>query len=67
VTVLTAEHLRTIYRALRPLGYLGSTIPKDFGGAGLSHVDYGLLLEALAAGPVVLGDGLRDALDPKHE
>ena len=45
-----------MYRALRPLGYLGSTIKKDYGGAGLSYVDYGLLLEALAAGPVVLGE-----------
>ena len=53
---LGPEHLRTIYKELAPLGYLGSTIPKEFGGAGLSYVDYGLLLEALAAGPVVLGE-----------
>jgi alkylation response protein AidB-like acyl-CoA dehydrogenase len=53
---LTPEQLRTIYRALAPRGYLGSTIPKALGGAGLSYVDYGLLLEALAAGPVVLGE-----------
>ena len=53
---LSAEDLRVIYRALTPLGYLGSTISKDVGGAGLSYVDYGLLLEALARGPVVLGE-----------
>src|SRR5204863_7213053 len=53
---LTPAHLRTIYAELAPLGYLGSTIPNEFGGAGLSYVDYGLLLEALAAGPVVLGE-----------
>lgn len=53
---LGADALRTIFRALAPLGYLGSTIPREFGGAGLSYVDYGLLLEALAAGPVVLGE-----------
>ena len=53
---LTPEHLRTIYTELAPLGYLGSTIPRDVGGAGLSYVDYGLLLEALAAGPVALGE-----------
>lgn len=53
---LAPEHLRTMYRALAPLGYLGSTIPKELGGAGLTYVDYGLLLEALAAGPVVLGE-----------
>ena len=53
---LGAEHLRTIYKALKPLGYLGSTISPEFGGAGLSYADYGLLLEALARGPVVLGE-----------
>jgi alkylation response protein AidB-like acyl-CoA dehydrogenase len=53
---LTVEQWRTIYRALRPLGYLGSTISPDFGGAGLSYVDYGLLLESLAEGPLVLGE-----------
>ncbi|HZS82931.1 MAG TPA: acyl-CoA dehydrogenase family protein [Stellaceae bacterium] len=53
---LGAEAWRGIYRALQPLGYLGSTIPEDLGGAGLSYVDYGLLLEALAEGPVILGE-----------
>src|SRR5690348_14797451 len=40
----------------KKLGYLGSTLPQEAGGAGLSYIDYGLLLEALAAGPVVLGE-----------
>lgn len=53
---LSAAEMRNIYRGLAPLGYVGSTIPKDAGGAGLSYVDYGLLLEALAAGPVLLGE-----------
>ncbi|HEV8616065.1 MAG TPA: acyl-CoA dehydrogenase family protein [Methylomirabilota bacterium] len=53
---LSADDLRRVYKALTPLGYLGSTISKDFGGAGMSYVDYGLLLEALARGPVVLGE-----------
>ena len=53
---LSAEDWRAIYRALAPLGYLGSTIPSDLGGAGLSYVDYGLLLEALAEGPLLLGE-----------
>lgn len=53
---LTAEQIREIYRGLRPLGYLGSTLPESAGGAGMSHVDYGLLLEALAHGPVLLGE-----------
>src|SRR5690349_18632574 len=53
---LSAEQMRALYRGLAPLGYLGSTLPQEAGGAGLSYIDYGLLLEALAAGPVVLGE-----------
>jgi butyryl-CoA dehydrogenase len=53
---LSADDMRRISKALKPLGYLGSTIPAEFGGAGLSYVDYGLLLEALAAGPAILGE-----------
>lgn len=53
---LAAEAWRTIYRALRPLGYLGSTIPRELGGGGLSYVNYGMLLEELAAGPLLLGE-----------
>ncbi len=53
---LDAAAWRTIYHALKPLGYLGSTIPQAMGCAGLSYVDYGLLLEELAAGPVLLGE-----------
>jgi alkylation response protein AidB-like acyl-CoA dehydrogenase len=53
---LTPDQIRAIYKALAPLGYLGGTLPEDDGGAGMSYVDYGLLLEALAHGPVVLGE-----------
>jgi alkylation response protein AidB-like acyl-CoA dehydrogenase len=53
---LGAEDVRRCLRALQPLGYLGSTIPKDLGGAGLSYVAYGMLLEALARGPVLFGE-----------
>ena len=53
---LDIEGVRAIYRGLAPLGYLGSTIPRDAGGAGMSYVDYGLLLEALAASPVLLSE-----------
>jgi alkylation response protein AidB-like acyl-CoA dehydrogenase len=53
---LTAAQTRTIYTALAPLGYLGGTLPEDSGGGGMDYVDYGLLLEALAHGPVVLGE-----------
>lgn len=53
---LSAAQWRTIYQALRPTGYLGSTISLDLGGAGMSYVDYGLLLETLAEGPLALGE-----------
>lgn len=53
---LSAEQVRALYRGLAPLGYVGSTVPKDAGGAGLNYVSYGLLLEALAPGPVVLSE-----------
>jgi alkylation response protein AidB-like acyl-CoA dehydrogenase len=53
---LTAAQVRAIYKALAPLGYLGGTLPEADGGGGMSYVDYGLLLEALAHGPVVLGE-----------
>jgi len=51
---LGADAMRGLYRGLAPLGYLGSTIPRESGGAGLSYIDYGLLLEALGGSPVVL-------------
>jgi alkylation response protein AidB-like acyl-CoA dehydrogenase len=53
---LSAEAYRQGLRALQPLGYLGSTIPRDLGGAGLSYVQYGMLLEAVARGPVLFGE-----------
>lgn len=53
---ISAAQWREMYRALAPFGYLGSTIPREFGGAGLSYVQYGLLLEELARGPVLLGE-----------
>lgn len=53
---LTADDVRTCLRALQPVGYLGSTISKEFGGAGLSYVAYGMLLEALARGPLLFGE-----------
>jgi len=53
---LGGEDVKRIYRTLAPLGYVGSTISRDLGGAGMSFVDYGLLLEALGESPVVLGE-----------
>jgi alkylation response protein AidB-like acyl-CoA dehydrogenase len=53
---LSGDDWHTIYRALSPLGYLGSTVPRELGGSGMSYLDYGLLLEALGEGPLVLGE-----------
>ena len=53
---LTAAQIKQIYKSLIPTGYLGSTISRDLGGAGLSFVDYGLLLEALGPSPVLLAE-----------
>ena len=53
---LSLADLQELYGKLAPTGYVGSTIPKEAGGAGLSYVDYGLLLEALAAAPIILAE-----------
>jgi alkylation response protein AidB-like acyl-CoA dehydrogenase len=53
---LGLSDLQELYRGLAPTGYVGSTIPQDAGGAGLSYVDYGLLLAALAASPIILSE-----------
>ncbi len=51
---LDSTQMKTIYKGLAPLGLLGSTISKDLGGAGMSYVDYGLMLKELAKGPVIM-------------
>ncbi|HRD88436.1 MAG: acyl-CoA dehydrogenase [Candidatus Accumulibacter sp.] len=33
----------TIYREMGAMGFLGPTIPPEYGGAGLGHVSYGLI------------------------
>lgn len=53
---LSNAEMRSLYKAFAPMGYLGSTIPKEAGGAGLSYLRYGLLLEALGSSPVMLGE-----------
>lgn len=53
---LSNAEMRGLYKAFAPMGYLGSTIPKEAGGAGLSYLQYGLLLEALGSSPVMLGE-----------
>ncbi|MFI5020408.1 MAG: acyl-CoA dehydrogenase family protein [Alphaproteobacteria bacterium] len=53
---LSAAEMSQLYKGLVPLGYLGSTISPELGGAGMSFLDYGLLLEALGSSPVVLAE-----------
>jgi len=53
---LSAAQIKQAYKALIPTGYVGSTIAPELGGAGLGFVDYGLLLEALGASPVLLAE-----------
>ncbi|HYB55631.1 MAG TPA: acyl-CoA dehydrogenase family protein [Alphaproteobacteria bacterium] len=53
---LSAAAMSQLYKGLAPLGYLGSTISPELGGAGMSLLDYGLLLEALGSSPVVLAE-----------
>jgi alkylation response protein AidB-like acyl-CoA dehydrogenase len=42
------ELTQEIMKKLAPLGYLGTTLPVEDGGAGLDAISYGILLEELA-------------------
>ena len=53
---LSADQIRGIYQGLEGLGYLGGLVPVRDGGLGMRYVDYGLLLESLARGPIVLAE-----------
>jgi len=44
---LPPEKIRELLKKLIPLGYLGSVIPVEYGGAGLDYLTYGLLMEEL--------------------
>jgi alkylation response protein AidB-like acyl-CoA dehydrogenase len=44
---LSFEDLQRLLKKLIPLGYLGSTISEQYGGAGLDPLTYGLLMEEL--------------------
>jgi alkylation response protein AidB-like acyl-CoA dehydrogenase len=46
----TATFPRAAVRALGALGFLGVTVPPEWGGAGLDYVAYALALEEVAAG-----------------
>ncbi|MFM9980909.1 MAG: acyl-CoA dehydrogenase family protein [Burkholderiales bacterium] len=53
---MPADELTRFYKALAPLGYVGSTLPVSVGGPGLTYVDFGLLIEALGCSPVALDE-----------
>jgi alkylation response protein AidB-like acyl-CoA dehydrogenase len=45
---LSREDWQALYRLLLPLGYPGTTIPREAGGAGLDHLSLGIIVEELA-------------------
>jgi glutaryl-CoA dehydrogenase len=49
---------REIMNEMGALGFLGSTIPEEYGGAGLNHVAYGLVARAVEA----VDSGYRSAM-----
>jgi alkylation response protein AidB-like acyl-CoA dehydrogenase len=53
---LDAKELRAIFRELAPTGYLGSTLPKEAGGHGLSGLEFSALCEGLAPALTLLGN-----------
>jgi alkylation response protein AidB-like acyl-CoA dehydrogenase len=46
----TATFPRAAVQALGKLGFMGVTVPQEWGGAGLDYVSYALALEEVAAG-----------------
>jgi len=44
-----------IVRKLGPLGFLGVLVPEEYGGAGLGHVAYALIVEELCRGDASVG------------
>jgi alkylation response protein AidB-like acyl-CoA dehydrogenase len=51
-----AAELRGVFRALAPTGYLGSVLPREAGGHGLSGLEFAALCEGLAPGLTLLGN-----------
>jgi len=44
---LPSGKIKELLKKLIPLGYIGSIIPEEYGGAGLDYLTYGLLMEEL--------------------
>ena len=53
---LSLATLRRIFRALQPTGYLGSVLPPEAGGKGLSPLEFAALVEGLAPELTLLGN-----------
>jgi alkylation response protein AidB-like acyl-CoA dehydrogenase len=53
---MSAEELRELFRALRPTGYLGSVLPSEAGGQGLSALQFAALVEGLAPALTLVGN-----------
>jgi alkylation response protein AidB-like acyl-CoA dehydrogenase len=57
-----------VYRKLGELGFLGVLIPEEYGGSGLTYLDYVAIIEELAAvdGGVGLGVAAHNSLCTNH-
>jgi len=49
------EFPHEIVQKLGPLGFLGVLVPEEYGGAGLDHVSYALIVEELCRGDASVG------------
>ncbi len=49
------EFPHEIVRKLGPLGFMGVLVPPEYGGAGLDHVSYALIVEELCRGDASVG------------
>jgi alkylation response protein AidB-like acyl-CoA dehydrogenase len=59
---------RELFRRLGELGFLGTIFPEEYGGAGLSYLDYAAILEEIAAvdGSVCLSLAAHTSLGSNH-
>jgi alkylation response protein AidB-like acyl-CoA dehydrogenase len=49
------EFPHAIVKKLGPLGFLGVLVPEEYGGAGLDHLSYALIVEELCRGDASVG------------
>ena len=52
---LSRDEVRALFKLTVPLGYPGTVVPRDAGGAGLDHVALGLTIEELVPALGFLG------------